>query len=85
MLFFSDSETDTPTRLAAARAGGQEFFTGTLDASSVLEKIETLSRLSFYEPLPGTDRRRLPGPGAHTEMVPQQRRDHHRAPPSHCR
>ncbi len=29
VLFFSDSETDTPTRLAAARAGGQEFFTGT--------------------------------------------------------
>ena len=30
MLFFSHAETDTPTRLAAVRAGGLEFFTGTL-------------------------------------------------------
>lgn len=69
VLFFSDSETDTPTRLAAARAGGQEFFTGTLDASSVLEKIETLSRLSFYEPyrvLIVDDSR---AQALHTEMV----------------
>ncbi|MCJ1883729.1 PleD family two-component system response regulator [Pseudomonas sp. LA21] len=50
VLFFSHDETDTPTRMAAARAGGQDFFTGALDASAVLEKIETLSRVSHYEP-----------------------------------
>ncbi|KAF1053943.1 MAG: Response regulator PleD [Stenotrophomonas maltophilia] len=50
VLFFSHGETDTPTRLAAARAGGQDFFTGTLDASALLEKIETLTRASHYEP-----------------------------------
>ena len=33
LLFFSQEETDTPTRLAAVRAGGREFFTGILDAS----------------------------------------------------
>jgi hypothetical protein len=38
LLFFSLHETDTPTRLAAVRAGGQEFLTGTLEASSLLEK-----------------------------------------------
>ena len=36
LLFFSLHETDTPTRLAAVRAGGQEFLTGTLEASSLL-------------------------------------------------
>ena len=40
----------TPDPPGRSRAGGQEFFTGTLDASSVLEKIETLSRLSFTNP-----------------------------------
>ncbi|MEX5669421.1 diguanylate cyclase response regulator, partial [Pseudomonas neuropathica] len=43
LLFFSLQETDTPTRLAAVRAGGQEFLTGTLEASSLLEKIEVLT------------------------------------------
>ncbi len=38
LLFFSLLETDTPTRLAAVRAGGQEFLTGTLEASSLLER-----------------------------------------------
>ncbi len=38
LFFFSLHETDTPTRLAAVRAGGQEFLTGTLEASSLLEK-----------------------------------------------
>ena len=50
LLFFSHSETDTPTRLAAVRAGGQEFFTGTLDASSLIERIEVLTHVSQYEP-----------------------------------
>ena len=51
MLFFSHTETDTPTRLAAVRAGGLEFFTGTLDASSLLEKIEIFTRTAHYEPI----------------------------------
>lgn len=50
LLFFSQEETDTPTRLAAVRAGGREFFTGMLDASSLLERIETLTHVSQYDP-----------------------------------
>ena len=50
LLFFSLHETDTPTRLAAVRAGGQEFLTGTLEASSLLEKIEVLTCVAQYEP-----------------------------------
>lgn len=50
LLFFSNHETDTPTRLAAVRAGGQEFLTGTLEASSLLEKIEVLTCVAQYEP-----------------------------------
>lgn len=69
VLFFSHEETDTPTRLAAARAGGQDFFTGALDASSLLGKIETLTRVAHYEPfrvLIVDDSR---AQAAHTEMV----------------
>lgn len=50
LLFFSQEESSTETRLAAVRAGGQEFFTGTLDASSLLERIEVLTQVSQYEP-----------------------------------
>ncbi|NER60989.1 diguanylate cyclase [Pseudomonas sp. MAFF212428] len=50
LLFFSLHETDTPTRLAAVRAGGQEFLTGTLEASSLLEKVELLTSVAQYEP-----------------------------------
>ena len=50
LLFFSLLETDTPTRLAAVRAGGQEFLTGTLEASSLLEKIEVLTCVAQYDP-----------------------------------
>jgi diguanylate cyclase (GGDEF)-like protein len=50
LLFFSLHETDTPTRLAAVRAGGEEFLTGTLEASSLLEKIEVLTHVAQYEP-----------------------------------
>lgn len=38
LLFFSHHEADTPTRLAAVRAGGQDFLTGSLEASSLLER-----------------------------------------------
>ncbi|MBX8512043.1 PleD family two-component system response regulator [Pseudomonas cichorii] len=50
LIFFSHHETDTPTRLAAVRAGGEEFLTGTLEASSLLEKIEVLTCVAQYEP-----------------------------------
>ena len=50
LLFFSLHETDTPTRLAAVRAGGQAFMTGTLEASSLMEKIEVLTCVAQYEP-----------------------------------
>ena len=50
VIFFSHRETDTPMRLAAVRAGGLEFFTGALDASSLLEKIEIFTRTAHYEP-----------------------------------
>lgn len=50
ILFFSHEDTDTPTRLAAVRAGGEEFFTGTLDASSLLERIEELTHVTQYDP-----------------------------------
>ena len=50
LLFFSRHEADTPTRLAAVRAGGQEFLTGTLEASSLLEKVELLTSTTQYEP-----------------------------------
>ncbi|TBV08498.1 diguanylate cyclase [Phytopseudomonas dryadis] len=50
LLFYSHEDTDTPTRLAAVRAGGQEFFTGTLDASSLLERVEVLTHVAQYEP-----------------------------------
>ncbi|ALU62365.1 diguanylate cyclase [Pseudomonas syringae] len=50
LLFFSVNETDTPTRLAAVRAGGEEFLTGALEASSLLEKIEVLTCVAQYEP-----------------------------------
>ncbi|MDH4874595.1 PleD family two-component system response regulator [Pseudomonas sp. BN515] len=50
IIFFSHEEVDAPNRLAAVRAGGQEFFTGALDASSLLEKLETLTRTAHYDP-----------------------------------
>ncbi|WP_372866787.1 diguanylate cyclase [Pseudomonas sp.] len=50
LLFYSHLDTDMPARLAAVRAGGQEFFTGTLDASSLLERIEVLAHVAQYEP-----------------------------------
>lgn len=51
LLFFSHLEADTPTRLAAVRAGGQEFLSGPLDASSLLEKVELLTNATEYDPL----------------------------------
>ncbi|WP_286914041.1 MULTISPECIES: GGDEF domain-containing response regulator [unclassified Pseudomonas] len=51
LLFFSLHETDTPTRLAAVRAGGQAFLTGTLEASGLLEKLEIMTSTAQSDPL----------------------------------
>ena len=50
ILFFSLEDTDTRTRLEAVRAGGREFFTGTLDASNLFERIEVLTHNVQYDP-----------------------------------
>ena len=50
LIFFSQQDTDTHTRLAAVRAGGLELFIERLDASSLLEKIEIHTRTAYYEP-----------------------------------
>ncbi|MNQ61702.1 Response regulator PleD [compost metagenome] len=50
VLFFSEQEADTRTRLAAVRAGGEDFFSGSLDASTLLERLEDLTRLTQTEP-----------------------------------
>ncbi|MFK0096154.1 diguanylate cyclase [Pseudomonas sp. NPDC090592] len=51
LLFFSHHDADTPTRLAAVRAGGQDFLTGSLEASSLLEKVELLTNATAQDPL----------------------------------
>ena len=50
VLFFSEQEADTPTRLAAVRAGGEDFFSDSLDAAVLLERLEELTRLTQTEP-----------------------------------
>ncbi|WPC05711.1 PleD family two-component system response regulator [Pseudomonas benzenivorans] len=50
LLFCGPEDTDTPTRLTAVRAGGQEFLTGSLDASGLLERIEVLTQVAQYDP-----------------------------------
>lgn len=50
VLFYSHEEVDAHIRLAAVRAGGQAFFVGELDASSVLEKVESFTRIAQSEP-----------------------------------
>lgn len=50
VLFFSEHDADTQTRLAAVRAGGRDFFCGSLDASQLLERLEGLSQISQQEP-----------------------------------
>jgi diguanylate cyclase (GGDEF)-like protein len=50
LLFFSAEDADTLTRLSAVRAGGQAFFTDSLDAPNLFERIEVLTHVSQYEP-----------------------------------
>ncbi|MCY1345363.1 Regulator of RpoS [compost metagenome] len=69
IIFFSHEETDAPTRLAAVRAGGQEFFTGALDASSLLEKLETLTRTAHYDPFQVLIVDDSRAQATHTEMI----------------
>ncbi|WP_028695574.1 GGDEF domain-containing response regulator [Pseudomonas cremoricolorata] len=51
LLFFCADDSDTASRLAAVRAGGQGFLTGSLEASELLEKIELLEHPAHNEPL----------------------------------
>ncbi|SEL00835.1 response regulator receiver modulated diguanylate cyclase [Pseudomonas agarici] len=69
LLFFSLHETDTPTRLAAVRAGGQEFLTGVLEASSLLEKIEVLICVAQYDPYKVLVIDDSPAQARHTERL----------------
>jgi diguanylate cyclase (GGDEF)-like protein len=50
LLFYSAHSPDSPTRLQAAQAGGKDLLIGSLDASSLIERIEALSRAADYEP-----------------------------------
>ncbi|WXL25161.1 PleD family two-component system response regulator [Ectopseudomonas mendocina] len=50
IFFFSLEDTDTRTRLEAVRVGGREFFTGTLDASNLFERLEVLTHNAQYDP-----------------------------------
>ena len=50
LLFYSDENTDTRTLLAAVRAGGGALFNGTLDVSSLLERIESITHISLDDP-----------------------------------
>ncbi|AYC34489.1 PleD family two-component system response regulator [Pseudomonas cavernae] len=50
LLFYSHEDTDAPTRLAAVRAGAKEFYSASLDASSLIERIEILTHAAHYEP-----------------------------------
>lgn len=50
LLFFSLQPADTPTRLAAVRSGGLDFFTGALEAWALLERLERLTRVTRFEP-----------------------------------
>ena len=50
VLFFNPGATDAPTRLAAVRAGGVALLSGNLDASCLLEHIETLTHSTHQEP-----------------------------------
>ncbi len=50
VLFFSEREADTPTRLAAVRAGGLDFFCGALEASALIERLEDLTRSVQCDP-----------------------------------
>ena len=50
VLFFSEEEADTRIRLAAVRAGGMDFFCGSLDASALLERLEDLTNTTPQDP-----------------------------------
>lgn len=50
VMFFSEHEADTETRLAAVRAGARDFFSGSLDAAVLLDRLDDLTRLCQQEP-----------------------------------
>lgn len=50
VLFYSAREAGPEVRLAAVRAGGEGFLVSDIDASSVVEKIETFATVKHQEP-----------------------------------
>ena len=50
VLFFSEHDDDTQTRQAGMPAAGMDFFSSSLDASQLLERLESLSQISQQEP-----------------------------------
>jgi len=50
LVFFSSNPPVSDIRLQAARAGGKDLLVGGLDASSLIERIDVLSRAPDYEP-----------------------------------
>lgn len=50
ILFYSQADADAIVRLRAVRAGGEGFFVGELEPSSLLEVLEGFSRTSHFEP-----------------------------------
>ncbi len=50
VIFVCDDEGDIETRLHAVRAGGEEFFTCTVDPGQLVEKIESYTRANPQEP-----------------------------------
>lgn len=50
ILFVCENEGDIHTRLAAARAGGEEFFARTVDPGQLIEKIESYTRATPQDP-----------------------------------
>lgn len=50
ILFFSQHEADTLTRLSVVRAGGEHLFIGELEPSGLLEVLEAFSCTRHFEP-----------------------------------
>lgn len=51
LLLFSDQETDAATRLTGIRSGASDFFIHSLDASTLLERIERFGQINQDDPL----------------------------------
>ena len=50
IIYVSERLDDMPTRLAASRTGGEEFFFGAIDPGQLIEKIELYTHASPLDP-----------------------------------